>query len=86
MRLPLPDLVNEPMRSHIRGLATDDTGLKGKYDFMLTYSRPRADMPPSEMPDWVSNPPDLPEPIPALSGPFSPNWASSWRQKRLRPK
>jgi uncharacterized protein (TIGR03435 family) len=64
----MQDLVNELMGSHLRELVTDDTGLKGKFDFILTYSRPRVDMPPGEMPDWVANPPDLGEPIPDLFG------------------
>jgi uncharacterized protein (TIGR03435 family) len=65
-RATMQELVNELMRSHLRELVTDDTGLKGKYDFILTYSRPRADMLPADMPDWVANPPDLTEPIPDL--------------------
>jgi uncharacterized protein (TIGR03435 family) len=64
----MQDLVNELMRSHVRELVTDETGLKGKYDFILTYSRPHVDMPPGEMPDWVTNPPEVPEPIPDLFG------------------
>jgi uncharacterized protein (TIGR03435 family) len=67
-RATTQDLVNELMKSHLRSLVTDDTGLKAKYDFMLTYSRPRMDDPPGDMPAWVANPPELPEPLPDLFG------------------
>ena len=67
-RASMQDFVNELMRAHLRSLITDDTGLKGKYDFTLTYSRPRLDAPAGEMPDWVTNPPELAEPLPDLFG------------------
>ncbi|SPE23704.1 conserved hypothetical protein [Candidatus Sulfopaludibacter sp. SbA3] len=65
-RATIQDLAQELMRTHLRTLITDDTGLKGKYDFLLTYSRPRVDMSQSDMPDWVANPPEVSEPIPDL--------------------
>ncbi len=67
-RATMQDLVNELMKSHLRSLVTDDTGLKAKYDFTLTYSRPRIEEPPGDMPEWVANPPELPEPLPDLPG------------------
>jgi uncharacterized protein (TIGR03435 family) len=67
-RATMQDLVNELMISHLRSLVTNDTGLKAKYDFMLTYSRPRIEGPPGNMPEWVANPPELPEPLPDLFG------------------
>ena len=63
----MQDLVKELMDAHVRGTPiTDDTGLQAKYDFVLTYSRPRVDMPQGDMPDWVTNPPEVAEPIPDL--------------------
>lgn len=41
-RATIQDLVNALMNSHLRSLVTDDTGLKGKYDFLLTYATPRS--------------------------------------------
>jgi uncharacterized protein (TIGR03435 family) len=68
-RATMQDLVNELMSSHLRSLVTDDTGLKARYDFTLTYSRPRFDAPPpSDLPEWVANPPELPEALPDLFG------------------
>jgi uncharacterized protein (TIGR03435 family) len=65
-RATMQDFVNALMKSHLRSLATDDTGLKTKYEFVLTYSRPRIEEPPGDMPEWVANPPELAEPLPDL--------------------
>lgn len=67
-RATMQDLVNEIMRAHLRSLVTDNTGLKAKYDFTLTYSRPRADASLVEAPEWVANPPELAEALPDLFG------------------
>ncbi|HWC98880.1 MAG TPA: TIGR03435 family protein [Candidatus Sulfopaludibacter sp.] len=55
----MQDLVTELMTGHLREPVTDDTGLKGKYDFLLTYSRPRFDNIAPDIPEWVSNPPEM---------------------------
>jgi uncharacterized protein (TIGR03435 family) len=50
--------------NHLRTPVTNDTGLTGKYDFTLTYSRPRFDgIPVGPVEDWVMNPPEAPEPL-----------------------
>jgi uncharacterized protein (TIGR03435 family) len=67
-RATMQDLADELMRVHLRSLVTDDTGLKAKYDFTLTYSRPRFDAPPGQAPEWVTNPPELSETLPDLFG------------------
>src|ERR1035438_2449967 len=67
-RATMQDLVNELEKYHLRTPITDDTGLKGKYDFLLTYSRPRVDTLPADMPEWVTNPPEVLEAIPDLFG------------------
>jgi len=48
---------------------TNDTGLTGKYNFTLTYSRPRIDVTQvGPEPDWAMNPPEGPEPLGDIFG------------------
>jgi uncharacterized protein (TIGR03435 family) len=66
-RATMQDLVNALMSSHLPGFVTDDTGLKAKYDFILTYSTPRFPEPvDADLLPWMVNPPELSEPLPDL--------------------